>query len=120
MLIEPESATKWVGWATAALIGAAIAIRKVVGEWAKSRGDMLGIDAAEAWKAEAKMQRDRADVAFKERNEAQEELGRLRSEVIYLKRMMTAVEAQSDRQQVQIERQQQQINELERRLNSRP
>lgn len=94
MLIEPEAATKWVGWATAALIAVAIAIRKAVGEYAKSRGDILGIDAAESWKAEAKTQRERADRAFEERNKALEELGSFRVEVQYLKRMVDTLERQ--------------------------
>ena len=100
--IDPEDATKWVGWATAALIGAAIAIRKVVGEWAKSRGDMLGIEAAEAWKAEAKVQRERADQAFEERNKAQEELGRLRSEVVYLNRIVVSLEKQVEQLEARV------------------
>lgn len=96
MLIEPEAATKWVGWATALIIGLAIAVRKAVGEWAKSRGDVLGIDAAESWKAEAKLQRERADRAFEERNNVQEELGRLRAECQYLKRIVETLEAEVD------------------------
>jgi predicted RNase H-like nuclease (RuvC/YqgF family) len=93
-----------IGWLARALI------RRIAKDWREVQIEGAGVDAVDAWKEEAKMQRERADRAYHERNEAIAELGtqrervaQLTAQIDALKRIIEALEGRVERLQTRLE-----------------
>lgn len=97
MEIEPQTAAGWASVLTGGILALGYALRRLLRYWAEGEGDKAEINAVKTWREEARLQRERADIAFTERNAAMRELGELRGRVTYLTTHVATLESQVER-----------------------